>query len=110
MRDLACRRLAPEAVHNSSLRQIVGRKLHLDPIALQDADVVLPNFARDVGQDLIAIFQLYCKVPPLSALTTLPITSIFRLLGLTVFCAINPPRVNSTVTLILCKIPHVLFR
>src|SRR3954454_9223837 len=47
------------AVDDAATGQVVGRKLHDNPIFRQDADVVLPHLAADVRQDLVAIGELH---------------------------------------------------
>ena len=49
--------LAP-AVGDAAFREVVRRDLDRDGIAAQDADVVLPHLAADVGGDDMAVFQL----------------------------------------------------
>src|SRR3984957_8867473 len=46
------------AVHNAAPGQVVGRQLHHHPVLGQDADVVLPHLAADVGKHLVAVLQL----------------------------------------------------
>src|SRR5690606_3730262 len=46
------------AVDDPPAGQVVGRKLHHDPILGQDADVVLPHLAADVGQHPVAVGEL----------------------------------------------------
>src|ERR1700739_235046 len=45
-------------VHNAAPGQVVRRQLHDHPVLGQDADVVLPHLAADVGQPLVTILQL----------------------------------------------------
>src|SRR5690349_16897778 len=47
------------AVDDSPAGQVVWRQLHHDPVLGQDADVVLAHLAADVGQDLVAVGELY---------------------------------------------------
>ncbi|CEE68314.1 hypothetical protein XAC2852_380087 [Xanthomonas citri pv. citri] len=58
-------RLAPRhqnrllhAVGNTTLGQVVGSHLNFDPVAGQDADVVLAHTAGDVGDDFMPVLQL----------------------------------------------------
>src|SRR6185312_7517349 len=46
------------SVHNAAPGQVVGRQLHHHPVLGQDADVVLPHLAADVGKHLVTILQL----------------------------------------------------
>src|SRR5436190_10793407 len=46
------------AVDDAPTGEVVGRKLHNDPVLGQDADVVLTHLATDVCEDLVAVFQL----------------------------------------------------
>src|SRR5579884_1170759 len=48
-------------VHDAAPGQVVGRQLHDHPVLGQDADVVLPHLAADVGEHLVAVFQLDAK-------------------------------------------------
>ena len=41
-------------VNDSATSEVVGRKLNDHPILRQDADVVLPHLAADVGEDLVS--------------------------------------------------------
>src|SRR5688572_24642712 len=43
------------AVDDASPRQVIGRQLHQDPVARQDADEVLPHLAADVRQDPVLV-------------------------------------------------------
>ena len=45
-------------VNDSATSEVVGRKLNDHPILRQDADVVLPHLAADVGEDLVSVLQL----------------------------------------------------
>src|ERR1700757_2103559 len=49
------------AVHDAAPGQVVGRQLHHHPVLGQDADVVLPHLAADVGKHLVAVLQLNAK-------------------------------------------------
>ena len=46
------------AVDDAAPGQVVGGKLHDDPVLGQDADVVLPHLAADVGKHLMTVLQL----------------------------------------------------
>ena len=48
-------------VHDAAPGQVVGRQLHHHAILGQDADVVLPHLAADVGEHLVAVLQLNAK-------------------------------------------------
>src|SRR5690606_6259594 len=47
------------AVDDASAGQVVRREFDDDPVLGQDADVVLPHLAADVGQNLVAIGELH---------------------------------------------------
>src|SRR5260221_8999447 len=47
----------PAAVNDPAAAQVVGRNLHLYPVAGDDADKVFAHAARDVGNDLVAVVQ-----------------------------------------------------
>src|SRR5690554_5826136 len=47
------------AVDDPPAGEVVRRELHHDPVLGQDADVVLPHLAADVGQDLVPVGQLH---------------------------------------------------
>lgn len=47
-----------ETVGDAAAGEVVGRKLDLDPVAGQDADVELAHFAGNVGQHFVTVFQL----------------------------------------------------
>src|SRR5437660_1964086 len=40
------------SVHDAAPGQVVGRQLHYHPVLGQDADVVLPHLAADMGEHL----------------------------------------------------------
>lgn len=46
------------AVGHPSTAQIVRRKLDLDAVTLEHADVVLTHLSGEVSEDLVAVFQL----------------------------------------------------
>src|ERR1700751_3444225 len=46
------------SVHDAAPGQVVGRQLHHHPVLGQDADVVLPHLAADVGEYLVSVLQL----------------------------------------------------
>jgi len=46
------------AVNDAPTSQIIGRELNANPIAQEDADIVLAHPARDVGQYPMAIVEL----------------------------------------------------
>ena len=45
-------------VHDAAPGQVVWRKLHDDAVLGQDADVVLPHLAADMGEYLVSVLQL----------------------------------------------------
>src|SRR5262249_33223112 len=47
------------AVDDPPAGEIVRGELHDDPVLGQDADVVLPHLAADVGQDLVTVGELH---------------------------------------------------
>src|SRR4051794_25367604 len=49
------------AVDDATAGEVVRGKLHDDPVLGEDADVVLPHLAADVGQDLVAVLQLHAE-------------------------------------------------
>src|SRR5688572_21082402 len=49
------------SVCDSAARQVIRREVHRDPVALENADVVLPHFAAHVGEHLVAVFELYAE-------------------------------------------------
>src|SRR3954471_20387886 len=49
------------AVDDAAARQVVGRELHDHAVLGEDADVVLPHLAADVGQDLVTVLQLHAE-------------------------------------------------
>src|SRR4051812_14427050 len=49
------------AVDDATAGQVVGRELHDHAVLGQDADVVLPHLAADVGEDLVAVLQLHAE-------------------------------------------------
>src|SRR3954454_8072900 len=55
-RPLATRLLVP--VDDPTAGQVVRRELDHDPVLGEDADVVLPHLAADVGEDLVPVAQL----------------------------------------------------
>ena len=50
-----------ESIRNTPARQIIGRKLDFHFIARQNADEILPDFARDMRQDGHPVFQFHAK-------------------------------------------------
>jgi hypothetical protein len=48
-------------VDDSSTGEVVGRELYNDAVFRQDADVVLPHLAADVGENLVTVLQLNAK-------------------------------------------------
>src|SRR5947208_372546 len=46
------------AVDDAAARQVVGRELHDHAVLGQDADVVLPHLAADVGEHPVPVLQL----------------------------------------------------
>src|SRR6186713_705148 len=46
------------AIGDSAAVQIVGRKLDLDSVSRQDADVVPPHLAGNVAEDLVPVVEL----------------------------------------------------
>src|SRR4051794_35831822 len=49
------------AVDDAAAGQVVGRELHDHAVLGEDADVVLPHLAADVGQDLVTVLQLHAE-------------------------------------------------
>src|SRR6478735_1192043 len=49
------------AVNDATAGQVVGRQLHDHAILRQDADVVLPHLAADVGEHAVPVLQLHPK-------------------------------------------------
>jgi len=47
------------AEYDAATRQVVGRKFDFDPIAGNDADVILSHLAGEVGQDDVSILNLH---------------------------------------------------
>jgi hypothetical protein len=47
------------SVHDPPAGEVVRRELDDDPVLGQDADIVLPHLATDVGQDSMTVCQLY---------------------------------------------------
>ena len=47
------------AEDDASASQVVRRKLDLDPVSGNDADVVFPHLAGQMGQDDVSILNLY---------------------------------------------------
>src|ERR671916_2361750 len=52
------RRRSLVAVDDATAGQVVGRELHDDAVLGQDADVVLPHLAADVGEHPVPVLQL----------------------------------------------------
>src|SRR5262245_47404555 len=52
----------PAAVNDPATAQIVGRNLHLDAVARNDADEILAHAAGDMGNDLVAVVQFDAKL------------------------------------------------
>src|SRR3989442_7765578 len=50
-----------EPIRDAAPRQIVGRQLHLHPIAGQDPDEVHPHLAAHVGEHAMAVLQLHAE-------------------------------------------------
>ena len=48
-------------INNAAPGEVVGRQLHHDAVLGQDADLVLPHLAADVGEDLVSVLQLNAK-------------------------------------------------
>src|SRR5215212_7966728 len=48
-------------VNDAAPGQVVGRELHHDAVLGQNADVVLPHLAADVGENLVSVLQLNAK-------------------------------------------------
>ena len=46
------------SVHDAAPGQVVRGELHDDSVLGQDADVVLPHLAADVGENLVSVLQL----------------------------------------------------
>ena len=46
------------SVNDAAPGQVVGRQLHHDAVLGQDADIVLPHLAADVGENLVTVLQL----------------------------------------------------
>jgi hypothetical protein len=46
---------------NAALRQVIGRHFKLYLVAGQNLDIVHPHLTRDVGNQLVAIFQFHAK-------------------------------------------------
>src|SRR5712692_9309715 len=53
------RRRSFEPVDDSPARQVVGRQLHLHPVARQDTDKVLTHLAGDMRQHLVLVLELH---------------------------------------------------
>ena len=45
------------AIGDATTGEVVGRELHLDPVAGEDADVMHAHLPGDMGQNLVAIFE-----------------------------------------------------
>ena len=45
-------------INDAAPGQVVGRELHYNAVLGQDADVVLPHLAADVGENLVTVLQL----------------------------------------------------
>lgn len=54
--------VSPEAllipISNSTLAEIIRRKLDGHPVALENLDIIHPHLTGNVGEDLMAIFEL----------------------------------------------------
>ena len=48
-------------VNDAAPSEVVWRQLHDDPVLGQDADVMLPHLAADVGEDFVTVLQLNAK-------------------------------------------------
>ena len=48
-------------VNDAAPRKVVWRQLHDDTVLGQDADVVLPHLAADVGENFVTVLQLNAK-------------------------------------------------
>src|SRR5690606_3784571 len=49
------------SVNDAAFREVIGRQLDGDGIALQDADVVFSHLARDVRRHDVAVFELHTE-------------------------------------------------
>src|SRR5256885_16603379 len=49
------------SVRNPPARQVVGRKVHRDPIPLQNPNVILAHLAADVRQHLVPVLELHAE-------------------------------------------------
>src|SRR4029079_7232323 len=49
----------PVPIGDSTAVQVVGAQLHLDLVAGDDSDVVLPHLSRDGRENRVAAFELY---------------------------------------------------
>ena len=45
-------------IRDTTLAEVVRRKLDGDPISLQDLDEIHPHLAGDVGEDLMSVLKL----------------------------------------------------
>ncbi|OHU38512.1 hypothetical protein BKG80_12205 [Mycobacteroides chelonae] len=48
-------------VNDPTAGQVIGRQLHYHSVLRQDADVVLPHLAADMGKYLVSVLQLNAK-------------------------------------------------
>jgi hypothetical protein len=48
-------------VHDTAFREIVGRKLDVDPVAGKNPDAVPAHAPGNVSEDRVAVFELYGK-------------------------------------------------
>src|ERR1700676_4859557 len=49
------------AVYNTPACQVIGRELDRNAVSGQDADKILPHFSRNVGEDLMLVFELHAE-------------------------------------------------
>src|SRR5674536_361049 len=50
-----------EPVRDPASAEVVGRKLHLDPVDGQDADVVHAHLAGDVGEHFVVVVEMHSE-------------------------------------------------
>lgn len=51
----------PIAIQNATSGEVIGRELDENSVTWQDFDVVHPDLARDMSQNLVPILQLYLE-------------------------------------------------
>mgnify|MGYP003340292131 CR=1 FL=1 len=51
-------RLSLVPVHDATAGEVIWRQFHDDAVVEEDADVVLPHLAADVGEHLVSVLQL----------------------------------------------------